>query len=218
MRRPSLVAVALVGDESMMREIEQAVVSTFLDQQNMSGPSPPSSTSLSFAKGVIARLSLWPALRIAVQNGWGGPDSTQKPTWMASVIVDTFEDQSAPPDAEYIEEMLLQIMDDEFETVVEDESAESVATDIAKLWKDIHQGDLTGLQRLEQQADALSNRPIVAQAGPHGGLDPDSDEEEGDWVSDDDDGHGSDHAPELQLPEVDDDGFTTVQGRYSKHR
>jgi len=185
--------------------------------QNMSNQSP-SSTSLSFAKGVIARLALWPALRIAVQNGWGGPDSTRKPTWMASVIVDTFEEQSAPPDPEYIEEMLLQIMDDEFETVIEDASAESVAKDITKLWKDIHLGDLAGVQHLEQQADTISSRPIVAQAGPPGGLDTDSDEEEGDWVSDDDGGNGSDHAPDLQPPEVDEDGFTTVRSRYPKHR
>ena len=137
---------------------------------------------------------------------------------MASVIVDTFEGQSTPPDAEYIEEMLFQIMGDEFETVIEDESAESVAKDITKLWKDIHLGDLAGLQCLEQQADAISNRPIVAQAGPSGELDTDSDEEEGDWVSDDEDGDGSDHVPDLQPPAVDEDGFTTVKGRYSKHR
>lgn len=182
----------------------------------MSNPSPPSSTSLSFAKGVIARLALWPALQIAVQNGWGGPDSAQKRTWIASVIVDTFEEQPTPPDAEYIEEILLQIMDDEFETIIEDQSAESVARDITNLWKDIHLGDLTGLQRLEQQANATPNRPILARAGPPEGLDTDSDEE-GDWESDED-GHGSDHAPDLDPPEADKDGFTTVKGRYSKHR
>ena len=137
---------------------------------------------------------------------------------MASVIVDTFEEQSTPPDAEYIEEMLLQIMDDEFETVIEDASAESVAKDITKLWEDIHLGDLAGLQYLEQQADAISNRPTIAQAGPPGGLDTDSGEEEGDWASDDEVGHSSDHAPELQPPEVDEDGFTTVRSRYPKHR
>jgi len=135
---------------------------------------------------------------------------------MASVIVDTFEEQSPPPDAGYIEEMLLQIMGDEFETVAEDESAESVAKDITKLWKDIHLGDLTGLHHFEQQANSISNRPIVAHAGPPGGLDTGSDEEEGDWESGDEDGRGSDHGPDF--PEADEDGFTTVNGRYSKHR
>ena len=202
-----------------MREIEQEIIPTSKSTtQKMSNPSPPSSASLSFAKGVIARLALWPALQIAVQNGWGGPDSAQKRTWIASVIVDTFEEQPTPPDAEYIEEMLLQIMDDEFETVIEDGSAESVAKDITNLWKDIHLGDLAGLQRLEQQASVIPNRPILAQAGPPEGLDTDSDEEEGDWESDSEDGYSSDHTSGIQPPKVDEDGFTTVKGRYSKHR
>lgn len=220
MRRPSPVAVAVtVGGRGIDDERDRTRDNfDFHRPHNMSNPSPPSSTSLSFARGVIARLALWPALRIAIQNGWGGPDSTQKRTWMASIIVDTFEEQPMPPDAEYIEELLLQIMDDEFETVVEDESTESVAKDITKLWEDIHLGDLAGLQRLEQQADAISNRPIVAQAGPPGEIDTDSDEEDGDWVSDDGDGHSPDHAPNLRLPEVDADGFTTVKGRHPKHR
>jgi len=201
-----------------MKEIEQEIIPTSgSTTKKMSNPSP-SSTSLSFAKGVIARLALWQALQIAVQNGWGGPDSAQKRTWIASVIVDTFEEQPTPPDAEYIEEMLLQIMDDEFETIIEDGSAESVARDITNLWKDIRLGDLAGLQRLEQQAIAISSRPILAQAGPPAGLDTDSDEEEGDWESDNEDGYGSDRAPDIQPPEVDEDGFTTVKGKYSRHR
>jgi len=184
-------------------------------KRKMSNPSPPSSIFLSFAKGVVARLALWPALQIAVQNGWGGPDSAQKRTWIASVIVDTFEVQPTPPDAEYIEEMLLQIMDDEFETIVEDGSSESVAKDIANLWKDIHLGDLTGLQHLEQRANAVSNRLILAQAGPPGELDTDSGGEE---ESDTEDGYGSDRVQDIQPPEVEEDGFTTVKGRHSKHR
>ena len=76
-------------------------------KRKISNPSPPSSTFLSFAKGGVARLVPWPALQIAVQNGWGGPDSAQKRTWTASVIVDTFEEQPMPHNAEYIEEILL---------------------------------------------------------------------------------------------------------------
>jgi pre-rRNA-processing protein TSR2 len=183
--------------------------------KNMSNQAP-SLMSLSFARGVIARLALWPALRIAVQNGWGGPDSSRKRTWMASVVVDTFEEKSTPPDAEYIEELLLQIMGDEFETVIEDGSVESVAKDVTKLWKDIHLGDLAGLHHLEQQANVVSNRPIVAQPGLPEEMDTDSDGEEGDSGSDEEDNYSSDTPPDL--PEVDEDGFTTVKGSNTKHR
>ena len=109
-------------------------------------------------------------------------------------------------------------MDDEFEAIVEDGSSESIPKDITNLWKYIHLGDLTGLQRLEQQANAVSNRPILAQADPLGWLDTDSGEEEGDWELDNKDGYCSDRVQDIQPTEVEEDGFTTVKGRYSKHR
>ena len=138
---------------------------------------------------------------------------------MASVIVDAFEEQPIPPDAEYVEDLLLQIMDDEFETVIEDGSAESVAKDIAKLWKDIQLGDLAGLHHLEQQANTVSNRTVIAQAAPSEGMDTDSDEGDADWDSEEEDGTDTDPpAPDLLSPEVDEDGFTQVKGRHSKHR
>lgn len=220
MARPSLVAVAMTNGvwvgttevkDMMMRRSRRFQLR--IDHKTMSNQEPPP-TSFSFARGVVARLTLWPALRIAVQNNWGGPDSSKKRTWMASVIVDIFEEKSTPPDTEYIEELLLQIMDDEFETVIEDGSAESVAKDITKLWKDIYSGDLDGLHQLEQHANVVSNRPIVAQPGLPEEADTDSGEDEDDWGSDEED--NSDSPPDL--PEVDEDGFTTVKGSHTKHR
>jgi len=69
---------------------------------------------------------------------------------------------------------------DEFETIVEDGSSESVSKDTTNLLKGIYLGDLTGLQRLEQQANAVSNKPILARASPLRWLDTDSGEGEGD--------------------------------------
>ncbi|KAI6136044.1 hypothetical protein F5141DRAFT_1071845, partial [Pisolithus sp. B1] len=48
------------------------------------------------------------ALRIADYNSWGGPESTEKQRWLAGII-DRY------PLVPYIDEMLLQIMTDEFE-------------------------------------------------------------------------------------------------------
>jgi pre-rRNA-processing protein TSR2 len=219
-RKPSLVAFAVaVGgtDDERDRRGFEIISTSKLTTKNMSNLAPPS-TSLSFARGVIARLALWPALRIAVQNGWGGLGSGEKRTWMASTIVDAFEEQSTPPDAEYIEELLLQIMDDEFETVIEDGSVESVAKDVTKLWEDIRLGDLAGLHHLEQQASRISNKPVAAQPGTPQGTDTDSDGEGGDWESDEEHGDDSDLPPDLESPKIDEDGFTTVEGRYTKHR
>lgn len=44
-----------------------------------------------FARGVWSLFLLWPALRLAVSQEWGGPESKEKRLWFASTIVDEFE-------------------------------------------------------------------------------------------------------------------------------
>ena len=103
----------------------------------------PSQTSILFARGVIARLAYWPALRIAVDQLWGGPESAAKRTWLASVLVDDFEDAPSAadtPDADYVEDRFLQVMADEFDAVLEDGSAEAVAKDLVRLWAEVALG------------------------------------------------------------------------------
>jgi len=168
-----------------------------------------SSPVVSFARGVIARLAVWPALRIAVENNWGGSESAEKRTWVASVIVDAFEEQEPKPDLEYVEETLTQIMADEFETVLEDDSAIQVARDVIELWSETQTGSTDLMKRFEEQADSLQGKRVVAQQG--------IDEE--DWESDsEDEEEDEDGVPALverapQLPQIDEDGFTKVKGK-----
>lgn len=54
-------------------------------------PPPPDPALILFARGVIARLEVWPALRVAVEQGWGGPSSREKRRWLASEIVHPFD-------------------------------------------------------------------------------------------------------------------------------
>lgn len=133
-------------------------------------PPPPQSqpdpdpTLVRFARGVIARLEVWPALRVAVEQGWGGSSSREKRRWLASEIVDAFDSSSSSssssshgastsvsfssaadrdrdrgkdrstPDAEYVALMLAQVLEDEFEASFEDGSVEAVAADVVGLW------------------------------------------------------------------------------------
>ncbi|KAH9999538.1 Pre-rRNA-processing protein TSR2-domain-containing protein [Russula vinacea] len=101
-------------------------------------PAPPNPSLILFARGVIARLELWPALRIAVEQNWGGPSSRDKRRWLASSIVDAFDDDNnnnaSTPDAEYVTLMLAQVLEDEFDASFEDGSVEGVAADIVALW------------------------------------------------------------------------------------
>ena len=184
----------------------------------MSADSPPE-TSVLFARGVIARLAYWPALRIAVEQGWGGPASAQKRTWLASVLVDEFEAAAgAAPDAEYVEELLLQAVADEFEAVLEDGSAAAVAGDVVRLWAEVGAGEGRLLAEFEERADKLKGTKVEVEeaAGDNSDWEDMSDEE------DEEDEGEADEAPQLlkpkEEPEVDADGFITVKGKGKGHR
>jgi pre-rRNA-processing protein TSR2 len=186
-------------------------------------PQPSSSSSSSspnlhtvlFARGVIARLDIWSTLRIAVQENWGGPETKQKSRWIASAVVDSFEEESEEPDDIYIEDMLLQIMADEFEVSLEDGSAESVAKDIVRMWIETKEGREDSVRKFEDLAEKMKGKRIEVQETVA------SDDDE-DWEDDEDDKESDDEAPQLirhssaqptKEPEVDEDGFTLVKGR-----
>ncbi|KAJ3565507.1 hypothetical protein NP233_g7587 [Leucocoprinus birnbaumii] len=123
-------------------------------------PTAPTPQTILFARGVIARLAIWSTLRIAVQENWGGPDAKRKPSWIASTIVDSFEEEAEQPDEQYIEEMLLQIMADEFEAVLEDDSAASVAKDIVRMYLETREGKDETVLKFEGLADKIKGRKI----------------------------------------------------------
>lgn len=180
----------------------------------------PSPTSILFARGVIARLEIWPALRLAVDEGWGGPESAEKRTWIASVVVDAFEQEDPIPDATYVELQLLQVLEDEFDMNLEDGSAEPVARDVVKLWEETQRGIQDSLKKFEEQAEKLKGKRVQVEeaAADNSDWEDESDDESGD----------EDEVPTLldsigapppkPEPEVDEDGFTTVKGKGRNHR
>ncbi|KZT32075.1 hypothetical protein SISSUDRAFT_1028787 [Sistotremastrum suecicum HHB10207 ss-3] len=186
-----------------------------------------------FARGVIAILDVWPALRLAVTESWGGAESAEKRRWMASILIDPFEEYlNTPsvkkditvhaPDAIYIEEMLLQVMDDEFGAVIEDGSAEKVAKDVVGLWGKILISRVEAekeVGRLESVQEALKKKKVEFQQQVADDDDEWSDEDSGDEEGDEDeeDGEapmlldGAKKEKEKEEDQVDEDGFTTVK-------
>lgn len=199
----------------------------------------PAPEILLFARGVVALLDLWPALTIAVREQWGGIDSADKKTFLASEIVELFDTRAdrlpsgaidpknaaePPLDQDQIADLLAQVMSDEFEAAVEDDSLDPLAADIVRVWRDIvNAGAATEeeakgrgeevVSALERKAAEVSRQGVRAQSGG-GEVEVDSEGEE--WESDDEE------APQLvaaepreprerQEPVVDDDGFTLVQ-------
>ncbi|EPS97831.1 hypothetical protein FOMPIDRAFT_1024879 [Fomitopsis schrenkii] len=183
-------------------------------------PAPPQ-TSVLFARGVIARLTIWPALRVAVAENWGGPAGAEKRTWLASELVDAFERENPSPDAPYVEEMLLQVMQDEFETVLEDGSAEVVAKDIVAMWDAVHGGRSELVMKFEAHAEKTKGKKIQVEEAA-GDDDDWSDESGSEDGSDDEDEapmlvDSRQTKPQKQEPVVDEDGFTVVKGKGARH-
>ncbi|CDO70311.1 hypothetical protein BN946_scf184370.g12 [Trametes cinnabarina] len=171
---------------------------------------------------VIARLAYWPALRIAVDQGWGGPESAEKRTWLASVLVDDFEEQDPKPDAEYVEDRLLQVMADEFDANLEDGSAEAVAKDVVALWEQVSVGRTELLVEFEDRADKLRGKKVQVEeaAGDESDWSDESGDEDEDEARDDQPPRLLDRQsrPPREEPDVDADGFITVKGKGTSHR
>lgn len=71
----------------------------------------------------------WLILTVAVTGQWGRPDSSDKRDWLAGQISELFAND-AETDAEYVEIMLLQVLEDGFGVRLVDESEVAVAKDI----------------------------------------------------------------------------------------
>jgi len=204
-------------------------------------PPQPDPTLILFARGVIARLEVWPALRVAVEQGWGGPSSREKRRWLASEIVDAFggdddddDDDESPSvdmdvdmdahrkkkkksllDAEDVALMLAQALEDEFDASFEDGSVEAVAADIVALWgagEDV-------VREWERKAEGVRGKKVDVQEVVN-----DEDEWEDESGEDEDEDKDANEAPQLMpadaarvqrpakpKPVIDDDGFTLVQ-------
>ncbi|KAL1724214.1 Pre-rRNA-processing protein TSR2-domain-containing protein [Schizophyllum commune] len=181
----------------------------------------PAPSSVLFARGVIARLAIWEDLRVAVQENWGGPNAAAKRTWLAGEIVDAFEREADTPDDQYVEEMLLQVMEDEFDTVIEDGSGEEVAKDIVRVWEETRRGQAALVTRFEELAEKRKGKATNVQ------VQPGAPDEEGEWEDESEEDEEMDEAPQLierrapqpkPEPEVDEDGFTTVaKGKGRSH-
>lgn len=179
-------------------------------------PPPTEKCQDHFELGVALSLLYWPALSLAVQNNWGsGSSSTAIRDWLGGEIVSLFEND---PETEMIdvETRLLNVMEDEFQVIVDDESAFEVAEQIMRLRKDCGRGKFDEVERLRERWERLGGKDLtvqVVEGGEQGDTDGSSSEEE----SEDEDGDvemGEAPQPKEKVaPEVDEEGFTKVMGK-----
>lgn len=185
-----------------------------------------------FEQAVAFALHLWPALTLSVQNNWGGPDSSDKRDWFAGAVVELFPEFTDPtgdhtakkgtqePDMEDVETVLLQVMFDEFDVNVDDDSGVEVATQIMRARAQCALGQYDEFNSLKDRFANRNGKKVDQQFKKVDDADQDTDWETDDSGDDDDDEEDGgvdvdmNDAPkppkEKPQPEVDDDGFTKV--------
>lgn len=159
---------------------------------------------------------MWPALTLAVQNNWGGPSSADKRDWFAGAVVELFEDRP-DTDQEDVETVLLQVMQDEFEVAVDDDSAFEVAEQVMRLRKDCGRGNFDEVEGLKERWDRRGGGSGATFKQVDRGDDEDDteyDSDDLDITDDEDVMMGDTPAPrEKPEPDIDEDGFTKVIGK-----
>ena len=168
-----------------------------------------------FARGVVALLQVWPALRLAVTHNWKPAQSattndpeyppqnaTEKRTRLAEELVDayfsTYTSSSTlgkSPDPEEIEDFLRDFFEFEYGVKLEDASEIQIQKDSQELWKECiakasgqstSQAILEKFERMANKARDDDADPAKAFRGTRTG---DQDEEDSDdYTTDDEDG------------------------------
>lgn len=178
-----------------------------------------------FELSIALTLAAWPALTLAVQNSWGGPQSSEKRDWFAGAISELIE-STPDADVEYVEQFLLQVMNDEFEICLDDGSGEEIAATIVGFRKLTLQGNFTMVDEMHCKWEEKQNRGGGTVHFEH--VVKGEDDDDTDWDSDDmeiddleedfaDGNAEGEQAPKLARvfrgkvqPKVDDDGFIEV--------
>lgn len=181
-------------------------------------PAPTSPTILLFARGVYSLFHLWPALRLAVTQQWGGDDSFEKRIWFISTVVDEFEDKASPAsltgssdaagegsnglvppptglDLDSVADMLYDIMMEEFSIDLEDDSPLMISRRLLQLWSDSVRGKEEEVAKLEEEERRTGKSKVVANQGQGEEDDSDSGSESG---SDDEESGGVDRMEGVQ--------------------
>jgi pre-rRNA-processing protein TSR2 len=150
-----------------------------------------------------------------VTNQWGGPDSASKREWFASQTIDLLND-TPDADAEWLEEFMLNVMLDEFEVNVDDESAYEVAEQILRIKKNCLKGEFAEVTEMKEKWDARRGAEDLGKVFERRERGEEEDETDGSDEGDEDGDVDMDEAPALGrtrepvVPEVDEEGFTKV--------
>ena len=169
---------------------------------------PAEQRQAKFDLGISLILSSWQALTVAVQNNWGGNESSDKRDWFAGALSELFVANPAT-DAQDVEDVLLQVMEDEYEVELDDGSETIVAEAIMQIREETRDGFFGTVDKLWEQWNSRKQKVVnVVDAGP-GSESGDSidDEDEDDEDVEMTDAPAQPRQREKVAPEIDEDGL-----------
>ncbi|KAF2870333.1 Pre-rRNA-processing protein TSR2-domain-containing protein [Massariosphaeria phaeospora] len=188
--------------------------------QSSAATATPEQKEAKFDLGIWHTLCNWSDLTVAVQNQWGGPDSSDKRDWLAGAISEIFA-SNPDTDTEDVEVVLLQALEDEFGVRVEDETEVTVARDIMALRKEVAEGNFAKVDALQKKWEERKGKEVGTgnvhvsesnQDAEWDSVDEESDEDEDEDEDGDVDMSDAPAKPK-PAPEVDEEGFTKVVGK-----
>ncbi|KAJ2385742.1 rRNA accumulation- protein [Coemansia sp. RSA 2559] len=114
-----------------------------------------------FIEGVDHVLSKWTALELAVQNGWGGRNTLEKRENMVDEIVEYFDLQvrkkNTTIEPTEVEELLVQVMEEDFSVMLEDQSEKQVARLLCSIFAECRAGNFATVDKMAEEKEARGN-------------------------------------------------------------
>lgn len=133
-----------------------------------------------FKKAIKYILTEWPSLELAIENGMGGAQARDKRDWICQTIAEVLLKGKDVDLEDYLAEMINQ----EFDTLIEDGSLEYNTKWIEKFYKDCLQGKEEEVMRAIEQASQKKVSLGNVKIPPPVCETKDSDEDEEDYDED----------------------------------
>jgi pre-rRNA-processing protein TSR2 len=130
-----------------------------------------------FASGVHSCFLRWTALQLAIENEWGGRNSSQKASQLENDVLAWFVHSKVRRYIDELEELLDDTMIEQFSMQTEDDSIQEVAEQLFILHEECSQGNYETVRSLA--ADSSQQKPASAKSvkAPNEDGESDSDDD-----------------------------------------
>ncbi|OZJ04945.1 hypothetical protein BZG36_01762 [Bifiguratus adelaidae] len=154
-------------------------------------------------------------MRIAVEHQWGGMDSEAKRDALVTELKDYIVQTRKTIEYDTVADYLTDYMSEEFDTLLEDDSAEPIAKHIMRIYHECLHGNYSGVEEMAAIAARRSGQKTAVTEAP--GNDDDDEDDDGEDMDMDMD-MTTKPAKEPQAPIIDEDGFELVQKKGNRRR